>query len=231
LVRDWGLSTKRIRPNIGYAPPGVAAPTTGGCVKGADDAPAASGTVSSGTQSAAKDRYDTLVIPSGTGVVASLDTSLSTDVNHSGDAFTATTVEPITVGGRTVMPSGSKIHGALQNVEDSGRIKGRAKMTLVYQAIVDPQGKRYGISAAPLTLQAASATHGDIEKIAAGTVLGAIVGGIADGGKGAAIGAGVGAGAGTIVMLATKGDDLELSPGQKLSVVTTGATSVQVAAR
>jgi hypothetical protein len=129
------------------------------------------------------------------------------------------------------MPSGSKIHGVLQNVEDSGRIKGRAKMTLVYQTIVDPQGKRYGISAVPLTLQAASATHGDIEKIAAGTVLGAIVGGLADGGTGAAIGAGVGAGAGTLVMLAPKGDDLELRPGQKLSVVTTGATSVQVAAR
>jgi hypothetical protein len=212
----------------------VAAAMTAGCNDDAEEATAAEYKASSGAQAnqaTQKERFDTLIIPGGTGVLASLDTPLSTDVNHSGDPFTATTIESIEAGGRTVIPSGSQIHGVLQNVEDSGRIKGRAKMTLVYQAIVDPQGKRYGISAAPLTLQAASATHGDIEKIAAGTVLGAIVGGIADGGKGAAIGAGVGAGAGTIVMLATKGDDLELSPGQKLSVVTTGATSVQVAAR
>jgi hypothetical protein len=222
---------KRIRTSIGISLLVVAAAVTGGCTKDAADAPAAAGTTASGAQTGSKERFDTLVIPGGTGVVASLDTPLSTDVNHSGDPFTATTVESIDVGGRTVMPSGSQVHGVLQNVEDSGRIEGRAQMTLLYQSIVDPQGKRYGISAVPLTLQAASSTRGDVEKIAAGGVLGAIVGAIADGGKGAAIGAGAGAGAGTIVMLATKGDDLVLSPGQKLSVVTTGATSVQVAAR
>jgi hypothetical protein len=139
--------------------------------------------------------------------------------------------QAIVVGGRTLMPSGSQIHGVLQDVEDSGRISGRARMTLLYQSIVDPKGHRYAISAVPLKLQAASTTGSDVEKIAAGTVLGAIVGGIADGGKGAAIGAGAGAGAGTILMLATKGDDLALSPGQKLSVLMTGATSVEVAVR
>jgi hypothetical protein len=222
---------KRIRTSIGISLLVVAAAAIWGCDQAADGAPSPKGTASSGSPTSQKPRLDTLVIPNGSSVVASLDTPLSTDVNHSGDAFTATTIESIDVGGRTAMPSGSKIHGVLQNVEDSGRIKGRAQMTLVYQSIVDPKGQRYSISAVPLTLQADSATHGDIEKIAAGTVLGAIVGGIVDGGKGAAIGAGAGAGAGTIVMLATKGDDLELNPGQKLAIVTTGATSVQVAAR
>jgi hypothetical protein len=221
----------RIRTSIGISLLVVAAATTGGCGQGAADATSAKGTASSGTQARSKERFDTLVIPAGTTVVASLDTPLSTDVNHSGDPFTATTIEAIDVGGRTVTPSGSQIHGVLQDVEDSGRIEGRARLTLLYQSLVDPQGKRYGISAQPLTLQAASSTHGDIEKIAAGTVLGAIVGAIADGGKGAAIGAGAGAGAGTIVVLATKGEDLALNPGQKLAVRTTGATSVQVAAR
>jgi hypothetical protein len=221
---------KRIRGSIGLCLLVTAAVATGGCTRDADDSPAAA-VGDSESRAAARAEFDTLVVPGGTAVLASLDTPLSTDTNHSGDPFTATTIEPIDVGGRTVLPSGSQIHGILRNVEDSGRIEGRARMTLLYQSIVDPLGKRYGISAEPLTLVAASAARGDIEKIAAGAVLGAIVGGIADGGKGAAIGAGVGAGAGTIVMLATQGDDLELSPGQKLSVLLTGATSVQVAAR
>ena len=97
--------------------------------------------------------------------------------------------------------------------------------------MVDSQGKTHVISATPLTLQAASTTHGDVEKIAAGGVLGAIIGGITGGGKGAAIGAGAGAGAGTVLMLATKGDEVELEAGQRLSVQLTSATSIQVLAQ
>ena len=135
-------------------------------------------------------RFETLVIPAGTSVVASLDTGLSTAVNHTGDPFVATTTQPIMVGGRTAVAAGARIQGVLNGVQASGRTKGRAKMTLAYQQIVDTDGKTHAISAQPLTIQAASKTHGDVEKIAAGGVLGALIGGIAGGGKGAAIGAG-----------------------------------------
>jgi len=180
---------------------------------------------------AKKPHFETLVIPDGTNFVASLDARLSTETNHTGDAFRATTTEPIIVGGRTVVPAGARIHGVLRDVEASGRIKGRARMTLAYQGIVDSQGKTQAISALPLTLQAASTTRGDIEKIAAGGVLGAIIGGIAGGGKGAAIGAGAGAGAGTILMLATQGDEVELEAGQGLNVQMTSSTNIQVLAQ
>jgi alkylhydroperoxidase family enzyme len=199
----------------------IAVATTAGCAKTQED-------VGSVAAKQAQSRVETITIPDGTAVVASLDTHLSTETNHSGDPFTATIVEPIIVSGKTVVPSGAKIHGALRDVQASGRVEGRARMTLAYATIVDAKGKSYPLSALPLTLQAASATGDDVEKIAAGTVLGAIIGGVAGGGKGAAIGAGAGAGAGTILMLATKGDDLELNPGQKLAVHMTGPMSVQV---
>jgi hypothetical protein len=178
-----------------------------------------------------KATFATLVIPDGTSVVASLDTRLSTATNRAGDSFGATTTEPILVGGRTAVPAGARIQGVLRDVEASGRVQGRARMTLAYQSLVDAQGKSHPISAQPLTLQAASATHGDVEKIAAGGVLGAIIGGIAGGGKGAAIGAGAGAGAGTVLMLATKGDEVELESGQRLNIQMTSSTSVQVFAQ
>lgn len=205
----------------------IAAAVTAGCTKDQDVVRNAAAAQPPAVQ---KPRFETLAIPGGTTFVASLDTQLSTETNHAGDTFNATTIEPIIVDGKTAIPAGAKLHGVLRDVEASGRVQGRARMTLTYETIVDSQGKTHTISALPLTLQAASATHGDVEKIAAGGVLGAIIGGIAGGGKGAAIGAGAGAGAGTILMLATKGDDLELNPGQKLSVHLTGSMSVRVPA-
>jgi hypothetical protein len=178
-----------------------------------------------------KPRFETLVIPAGTHMGASLETRLSTDTNHTGDPFVATTTEPLVINGKTVAPSGTKIRGNLSDVQASGRVKGRARMTLAYDEIVDSAGNAHAISAQPLTLQAASETHGDVEKIAAGGILGAVIGGIAGGGKGAAIGAGAGAGAGTVLMLVTEGDEVELNPGQKLAVHMTAATNIPVVAR
>lgn len=177
-----------------------------------------------------KPRNETIVIPSGTNVLATLDTQVSTETSASGDQFTATTIQPITVDGKTVVPVGSRIHGLLRDVQASGRIKGRARMTLAYEHIVS-NGKTHAISAVPLTLQADSGTRSDVEKIAAGGVLGAIIGGIADGKDGALKGAAIGAGAGTIFVLATKGDDIELNPGQRLSIHMTTPTSITVAKR
>jgi hypothetical protein len=182
-------------------------------------------------ETARKPRMETLVIPEGTGVIASLDTRLTTETNRSGDSFSAVTTQPIVVDGRVAIPAGARIQGVLQDVRASGRVKGRAQMTLRYQGIVDAQGNSSSISALPLTLQAASSTHDDVEKIAAGGVLGAIVGGIAGGKKGAAIGAGAGAGAGTVLMLATKGDEVVIEPGQKLRIQLTSPASVQVLAQ
>lgn len=206
----------------------VAAAIVAGCAREPDGESSAK---DARAPAVSKPRFETIVIPDGTNVVAALDSRLSTETNQTGDPFHVTTIEPILVGGRTVVPTGSSIHGVLRDVQASGRTSGRARMTLAYETIVDSEGKTHALSAAPLTLQAASATQGDVEKIAAGGVLGAIIGGIAGGGKGAAIGAGAGAGAGTVLMLATKGDDVELEAGQKMNVTMTSSTSIPVLAQ
>jgi hypothetical protein len=202
-----------------------------GCKKEQDGAQPAAAARTPAVQVPPKPRFDTLVIPDGTSVIASLDTRLSTETNHTGDPFVATTTQPVIVDGRTVVPTGARIHGVLRDVQASGRVKGRARVTLAYQGIVDSQGTTHAISAVPLTLQAASSTRGDVEKIAAGGVLGALIGGITHGGKGAAIGAGAGAGAGTVLMLATKGADVELDPGQRLNIQLTSSTNIPVLAQ
>lgn len=178
-----------------------------------------------------KQSFETMFIPAGTDIVVSLDSGLTTETNVAGERFVATTTEPIVVAGRTVVPAGARIQGVLRDVLASGRVKGRARMTLVYEQIVDSAGKVHPISAEPLTLLAASETSADVEKVAVGGILGGIIGGIAGQGKGAAIGAGAGAGAGVVLMLATKGDEIELDPGQKLNVHMMAPTSIVVVAQ
>jgi outer membrane lipoprotein SlyB len=204
----------------------IAAAVAAGCKENASESSKAMA-----SQQAQKPRYATLTIPAGTNVIASLGTTLSTDANHSGDAFVATTTEPIIIDGKTVVPAGARMRGTLSDVQASGRISGRARMTLGFDEITDSAGKTHAISAQPLTMQAASKTQGDVEKIAAGGVIGAVIGGLTGGGKGAAIGAGAGAGAGTVLMLATKGDDVQLNPGQRLNVQIRTPLSIQTVAQ
>lgn len=222
---------KRIQVTIGIALLAAAVFAAGcGQSKVAEKAAGRNGSVARVKQ-APKAKTHTMVIPTGTNVHASLETPLSTDTNHAGDAFTARTIEAIIIDGMTVVPAGARVHGVLSNVQDSGRIKDRARMTLAYQGIVGSDGKTHAISAQPLTLQADSKTRGDVEKIAAGGVLGAIIGGIAGGSKDAAIGAGAGVAAGTILMLATKGEDVELNPGQRLNIHMMSPTSILLVAQ
>ena len=176
-------------------------------------------------------RHETLVVPAGTSFLAVLQTRLTTDENSTGDPFVAKTIDPIYVDGRIVVPAGSRVDGVLRDVQASGRIKDRAQMTLVFQEIVDSAGKTREMSALPLTIKAASETRDDVLKIAAGGAAGAIIGAITGKKNGAVIGAAAGAGAGTIWVLATKGEDVELDSGVKLNVQMTGPMSVVVAAR
>jgi hypothetical protein len=213
---------KRIAGSIGIALLLVIVAATSSCTKDAADAKALADQAPS---------HETLVVPAGTSITAVLQTRLSTGENTTGEWFVATTVEPILVDGRTVVPARSRVDGVLRDVQASGRIKDRARMTLVFQEITDAAGKTHSISALPLTIQAASETRNDALKIAAGGAAGVIIGAISGKKNGAVIGAAAGAGAGTILVLATKGEDVELVQGVKLYFQMTGPTSFVVATR
>ena len=172
------------------------------------------GTLAAQSQHQADPQVQTLVIPSGTAIVASLDERLTTEMNVAGDQFTATTLYPIVIGGRLVVPAGSCIHGIVRNVQTSGRVEGRAEMTLSFQDIVDVEGKRNAISALPLTLQA------DSERCDAG--VGDTIGERLDTDKGAGVGA--------VVILATHGGHIELDSGRRLNIQMSGPAKLTLAA-
>jgi len=140
-----------------------------------------------------------------------LEHAISSEKNASGDTFTGWLDGPLTVDGKVVAPSHSKVIGRLTQVKDSGRMEGVASLTMVLQRLV-VNGQEYDLETLPLTRVARQTRKKDATIIGGSAAAGAVIGAIAGGGKGAAIGAGVGGGSGTGYVLATKGEPVAYGP-------------------
>jgi hypothetical protein len=161
-----------------------------------------------------------LVIPAGTKLSVALIDSLDTDKNSAGDHFLASMAEPILVDGKTLVEKGTKVRGRVVEVQNSGRVKGRASISLVLAEIVY-SNRTVAITTATFAATADSTQKRDAGIIAGGAGVGAAIGAIAGGKKGAGIGAVAGGGAGTGAVLGTKGKQIHYGPETRLSFTLT----------
>ncbi len=152
----------------------------------------------------------------GTPIEIRLSQALSSGENKAGDKFEGTLAQDLEIDGRLVAPKGSVVVGKVAEAEGSGRVEGRARMSLGLTEIHAGQST-YSIRTNTLPFEAESTKGRDVKTVGATTGVGAIIGAIAGGKKGAAIGAVVGAGAGGGTVLATKGKEVKLEPEQRLS--------------
>jgi hypothetical protein len=166
-------------------------------------------------------------IPNGTRLTARLDSNISTRASQSGDRFTMTVTSPYQY-------NGAQIEGHVESAANSGRVTGRANMTLVLDSVRLANGERYRFAG---TVDSVRAVNGDTVSVnnegtirdqsqttktatraGVGAVIGAIIGAVAGGGQGAAIGAAVGAGAGAGSVLLQGRDNIELAPGSQFMI-------------
>lgn len=172
------------------------------------------------------------VIPNGTQLVGVLNTNLSTQNARDNDRFTLTVRSPSQYEGAT-------IDGYVTNVNRSGRVSGRADLTLnfdsirlrdggsyrfagIVEGVRTPDGQNVRIDNEGAVREEDSQTNKTVTRTAIGTAVGAIIGAIASGGKGAAIGAVIGAGAGAGSVYVQGRNDLELNTGTEVTIRTTG---------
>ena len=137
-----------------------------------------------------------VVAPAGTPIKVRLNSSLDTARSRPGERFTAVLAAPILVDGETLVPSGANVEGVVRNAASSGRLKGRADLSITLDAI------EIGESSVPLVTDSVDRASGGHKKrnltlIGGGSGFGALIGGLAGGGRGALIGAGAGVAAGT----------------------------------
>jgi hypothetical protein len=186
----------------------------------------------------APDRYDTqpargsVAVPDGTRFVAVLDNALGTANAREGDRFTMTARSPSRF-------EGAVIQGFVSTLRESGRMTGRAGLTLHLESIRlrdgrsyefdgliedvrTPDGERPRVDREGTIDSQNSQTQKAVERSAIGAAIGAIIGAVAGGGKGAAIGAAVGAGGGAGTIMIEGRDRLDLPRGTEVTF-TSGA--------
>lgn len=136
-----------------------------------------------------------VTVPSGTPIQVRLNHSLSTDRNRPGDRFEGVLQSPLAVDGRVLAGKGSVVRGFVRDASPSGRLKGRAVLTLALDSI-DVHGRTFAIRTGVNTRVSAAHKKRNLKWIGGGSGTGALIGAVAGGGVGAAIGAGAGAAAG-----------------------------------
>lgn len=157
-------------------------------------------------------------LPASTQFVIRMIDGVDSERDHMGQTFRASLDEPVYAYGNLVAPRGSDVVVRLVDAKESGKIAGRASLTLNLQSVLI-NGRMVEINTQSVTQTSGSRGARTAGMTAGGAGLGAIIGGIAGGGKGAAIGAGAGAGAGLGVEVLTKGQRVHLPSETRLTFV------------
>ena len=171
-----------------------------------------------GEQSSGKPAAPTMMamdVAAGTPLEITLETAVSSETSKAEDAVRGKVAKPVVVSGMTVIPAGAPVRGNVVAAEQSGRVKGRASVTLRFNEVM-VANTPYKIQTTRIVREAAATKGEDAKKIGIGAGVGTAIGAIAGGKKGAAIGAGVGAGAGTGAVLATRGEEVRIPAGTTL---------------
>ncbi len=180
---------------------------------------------------------NTFVVPNNVKLTAVLTTPVSTKTSQNGDRFQMEVSSPSQY-------NGAIIEGRVAKTERSGRVSGRANVSLEFDTIRLRNGQTYRfagiVDAVKLssgenvtvnnegTVRDNNQTTKTATRAGIGAALGALIGAIAGGGQGAAIGAGVGAGAGAGTVILQGRDDVELDNGTEFSITSSAPASVSI---
>jgi hypothetical protein len=175
-------------------------------------------------------------VPGGTHLLLRMTNSISTRTAQEGDYVYLRTGMPLVADGRVVAPAGSYVQGVVSHARRSGRISGRAELSIRLETMTLPGGRSFRF--APRLAAVDSEESGqkvdrsegvirqapergrDAARIAILAGSGASIGGIADRSwRGAGIGAGAGGAVGLASVLLSRGREVDLRRGSTLDVV------------
>jgi hypothetical protein len=164
-------------------------------------------------------RLARVTIPAGTEIHLTLLEAVGSATSQAGDTFQGRTTDPIVVGDRVAIPTGSTIRGQVTDVVPAKKglkDKGGA-ITLSFDKIETPSGFSAPMSASVTTVgKSGKKTAGIIGGSAAGgAILGKVIGGST---KDAAVGAVIGGAIGTGIAAGTPGKEVEVPSGSHLAI-------------
>jgi hypothetical protein len=161
----------------------------------ATNAPTANPAPATKPEEPRKPRIETVTIPEGTSLTVRLGEAVGSKISQPGQSFSASLVDPVEVGGKTVIPAGAAAMGTVVDAKPLGRFKGGALLSVQLTSITI-NGTEHQIQTSAVSQTEKGKGKRTAVLAGGGAGLGALVGALAGGGKGAAIGAAAGAGAG-----------------------------------
>ncbi len=155
-------------------------------------------------------------IPAETRLPLVLQDAIGSDTSAVEDRVQARVASDVVVDDTVVIPEGSRVAGRVTYAQPSGRVKGRAGLTVRFHTLTIGS-QTYDITAEPFRREAPGTKAKDVRDIGIGAGAGAVIGGIIGGRKGAGIGAAVGGAGGAGKVLATSGEEVRLAAGTSLT--------------
>jgi hypothetical protein len=167
-------------------------------------------------------------VPAETPLRVTLLDEVASDTSAVEDRVAGRLAGDVTVDGETVIPAGSRVGGVVTYVQQSGKVKGRAALTVRFRTVTVGT-QTYDLVAEPVRREAEGSKARDARDIGIGAGAGAVIGGLIGGKKGAGIGAAVGGAGGTGKVLATRGEEVRLASGTVVSTRLNSPLVVEVA--
>jgi len=168
--------------------------------------------------SAGNTLYGGIAIPAGTDISVRTIDSVDSERDRRGQTYRASIDQPVIVNGQTVVPRGADAVIMLSDSQQSGKIEGKAVLTLELRSI-SINGRTYDSTSSTVSRESGGRGARSAKVIGGTAALGAIIGAIAGGGRGAAIGAGSGAAVGTAAQVVTSGQKVKV-PAETLLTFT-----------
>jgi hypothetical protein len=79
--------------------------------------------------------FKEITIPSGTTLRLSLQSAVASDTSRVEQPVRATLRSPVSVNGQVAVPAGSEVSGVVTEAEESGRVKGRARLAMRFSSL------------------------------------------------------------------------------------------------
>ncbi len=209
-------------------------------VAAAPPGPAPASAAAAAAPAPASSAPHTYTVPAGTKILLQLRSAINTKSARPGDGVYLSSIFPVVVGNRVMIPEGVYVQGVIDRVARAGHTKGKAELDMHFTSIIFPNGSVVEIPGVVDNLPGASKQSvkndgegtiqqdsdktrnaGEVAKISVPT--GAGVGSIAGLGDGHPLagglaGAGAGLAAAGLVSLFTRGADVNIAAGTQVEM-------------
>jgi hypothetical protein len=157
-----------------------------------------------------------------------IETPVSSENARIEDRVEARVTRDLSVDGRTAIPAGTRVLGAVTEVEQGGKVRERARLGVRFHTLAFPDGTELPIRTEAIVREGDSPAGASSRKIGGAAVGGAILGAIMGGKKGAILGGATGAAGGTAVVMAGDRNAATLPVGTVVTVRLSAPLAVEV---